>query len=62
MANRKVTIKDNNRNDYVMADIEAFQKHLLDYHFSGTSLHEEKGHYFTINDEFRKMIESLVKE
>jgi len=45
-----------------MADIEAFQKHLLDYHFSGTSLHEEKGHYFTINDEFRKMIESLVKE
>jgi len=36
MANRKVTIKDNNGNDYVMADIEAFQKHLLDYHFSGT--------------------------
>jgi hypothetical protein len=62
MVYRKVTIKDNNGDDYVVADLEAFLKHLLDYHFSGISLHEEKGHYFTVNDAFRNMIESLLKE
>ncbi len=60
MTNRNVTLKDNNGNDYVVADIEAFQKHILEYHCSGITLHEEKGHYFTVDDEFRKLIQDLA--
>ena len=54
-------IKDNNGHDYVIKDIESFYQHILDYHSSGTSLHEENGYYFTINDEFRSKIKKLYQ-
>ena len=41
-------IKDNNGNDYIIKDLKSFYQHILDYHASGTSLHEENGHYFTV--------------
>ena len=55
-------IKDNNGNDYIIEDIESFYKHIQDYHSSGTSLHEENGHYFTVDDNFRSKIEKLYKD
>ena len=55
-------IKDNNDKDYIIADIEAFYHHILDYHSSGTSLHEENGHYFTINDVFRSQIKKMYQD
>ena len=58
----KVSIKDNNNDDYVIKDLKSFYQHILDYHTSGTSLHEENGHYFTVNDEFRSMINKLYKD
>ena len=54
-------IKDNNGYDYVIADIEAFYLHITEYHSSGTSIHEENGHYFTVDDAFRSKIESLYQ-
>ena len=57
-----VSIKDNNNDDYVIKDLKSFYQHILDYHTSGTSLHEENGHYFTVNDEFRSMINKLYKD
>ena len=33
----------------------------LDY-VSGTSIHEEKGHFFTVNNNFRKEIKRLVEK
>ena len=54
-------IKDNNGNDYVIADIESFYQHIQMYHSSGTSIHEENGHYFTVNDAFRSKIETLYQ-
>ena len=58
----KVSIKDNNNDDYVIKDLKSLYQHILDYHASGTSLHEENGHYFTVNDEFRSMINKLYKD
>ncbi len=55
-------IKDNNGNDYIIKDLKSFYQHILDYHSSGTSLHEENGHYFTVNDDFRSKIVKLYKE
>ena len=54
-------IEDNNGKDYIIRDIESFYQHILDYHSSGTSLHEENGHYFTINNEFRSKIKKLYQ-
>jgi uncharacterized protein YlzI (FlbEa/FlbD family) len=54
-------IEDNNGKNYIIRDIESFYQHILDYHSSGTSLHEENGHYFTINDEFRSEIKKLYQ-
>ena len=59
---KKSIIKDNNNNDYIIKDLKSFYQHILDYHASGTSLHEENGHHFTVNDEFRSMINKLYKD
>ena len=55
-------IKDNNGNDYIVKDISSFYQHILEYHASGTSLHEENGHYFTVNDKFRSEVKKLHQE
>ena len=43
---RKAKIKDDN-GKLIEIDIEKFKKHLDEYHSTGSSLHEENGHYFT---------------
>ena len=55
-------IEDNNGKDYLIRDIESFYQHILDYHSSGSSLHEENGHYFTVNDKFRSKIKKLYQK
>ena len=54
-------IKDNNGYDYVISDIDSFYQHIQKYHSSGTSIHEENGHYFTVDDAFRTKIETLYR-
>ena len=56
-----ISIKDNNGKDYHINNIKSFYKHLLDFHAVGTSLHEENGHYFTVDDAFRLQVEKLYK-
>ena len=58
----KVSIKDNDGNDYFIKDLKSFYQHILEYHASGTSIHEENGHYFTVNDDFRSKIKKLYQE
>ena len=55
-------IKDDYGNDYIIKDLKSFYQHMLHYHASGTSLHEENGHYFTVNDEFRTKVEKLYHD
>tara|TARA_B100001093_G_C26310387_1_gene793305 strand:+ start:290 stop:478 length:189 start_codon:yes stop_codon:yes gene_type:complete len=55
-------IKDNNGNDYIITDLDSFYQHILDYHLTGTSIHEENGHYFTVDDVFRSQIEKLYQD
>ena len=55
-------IKDNNGSDYFIADIVSFYQHIQEYHSSGTSIHEENGHYFTVEDTFRSQVKNLYKK
>ena len=56
-----IQIKDNNGNDYIITDVKSFYQHILDYHSSGTSIHEENGHYFTVDDVLRSQIEKIYQ-
>ena len=58
---RKAKIKDDN-GKLVEVDIVKFKKHLDQYHSAGSSLHEENGHYFTVDNDFRDKIESLYEQ
>ena len=58
---RKVKINDNHGKS-IEVDIDQFKKHLDEYHSSGSSLHEENGHYFTVDKDFRDKIESLYEQ
>ena len=58
---RKARIKDDN-GKLIEVDIVKFKKHLDQYHSTGSSLHEENGHYFTVDNDFRDKIESLYEQ
>ena len=56
MSEKKIKIKDLNNNDYEIQDFDAFLKHINEFHPSGSSIHEENGYFFLVNDNFRKLI------
>lgn len=58
---KRVVLKDDQEFDCTIENFEIFYKHILDYHGSGTSIHEHKGHYFTINNRFRSNLSKLIK-
>ena len=58
---KKVSIHDNNGNE-VEVDLKGFVKHINEFQKNGISLHEERGHYFTVDDKFRKkLIKMIIK-
>ena len=50
-----VSIQDNN-GDEVQVDINKFVNHINEFHKKGVSLHEERGRYFTVDDNFREKL------
>ena len=58
---KKVKIKDDN-GKVIEVNLEKFQKHIDDYHSLGTSIHDENGHYFTVDDNFRKKLKEKIRE
>ena len=44
---RKVKINDN-QGKSIEVDIDKFKKHLDEYHSSGSSVHDEDGHYLSL--------------
>ena len=55
-------IKDMNNNLYTIYDIDSFFDHIYKFHSEGTSIHEENGFYFEVNEEFREKIRNMVRE
>ena len=58
---KKVEITDDSGNK-IKVDIKKFKKHLDKYHLNGSSVHEENGHYFTVDQKFRNKINSLYEQ
>ena len=62
MVKKMITLKDNSGEDFEVKDIQSFHQHILEKHAVGTSKHYEDGHWFTVDDEFRKMITNLTNQ
>jgi hypothetical protein len=58
--NDKIIIQDDRGND-VTVKIKSFLKHIKEFHQTGVSVHEERGRYFTVDDNFRKMLDEKIK-
>ncbi len=54
-------IKDDNDENVFFQDIRVLYDHIKEYHAQDAILHEERGHYFTINKNFRCKINKLIK-
>ena len=58
---KKIVVIDNN-GDEVKVDLKKFVDHINLYHKTGTSIHDESGHYFTVDDNFRRKLKEIVTE
>ena len=58
----KLILTDRNGVDYEVKNPQRFSDHILRVHGSGSSIHEEEGHYFVVNDEFREKIRSFLSQ
>jgi hypothetical protein len=57
---KKTVLKDDNGKS-VEVDLNVLIEHINHYHKTGTSIHDEKGHYFTVDDNFRKKLKKIEK-
>ena len=55
---KKLVLKDDSSNP-VEIDLKTFIDHINHYHKTGTSIHEERGHYFTVNNAFREKLKKM---
>ena len=58
---RTPIIQDNKNQNFKIKNIEDFYNHIFIFHSTGTSIHEEDGHFFTVDNEFREQIKNLFK-
>ena len=56
---KKMKIKDLNNRDYEIKDLSRFISHIKTFHSHGTSLHEEGGYFFRVDDKFRTFLFEL---
>ena len=51
---------DRNGVDYEVKDPQRLSNHILNVHGEGSSIHEEEGHYFVVDDDFRDKIRNFL--
>ena len=61
---KKVFIKDDSGDNYLVNNIDEFKKHIFKYHSynnqGDNSIHEENGRYFTVTKKFYKMAFKMI--
>ncbi len=57
---KKILIKDD-EGKKIEVDLFKFIDHINQFHKTGKSIHDENGHYFTVDDNFRKKLEEMLK-
>ena len=55
-------IKDMNNEYHTVSNIDEFIDHIFKFHSSGTSIHEENGFFFEIDNAFREKIRKYKRQ
>jgi hypothetical protein len=55
----KIIIQDDRGND-VTVETKSFLKHIKQFHQTGVSVLEERGRYFIVDDNFRRMLHETI--
>ena len=56
--NKKIVLNDDSGNP-AKVDLKIFIDYINHYHKTGTSIHEEGDHYFTVNKTFREKLNKM---
>ena len=56
--NKKIVLNDDSGNP-VEVNLKIFIDHINHYHKTGTSIHEERAHYFIVNETFREKLKKM---
>ncbi len=56
---KPISIHDNNGNE-LKVNLRKFINHINEFHKNGISIHEESGHYFTVDDKFREKLKKMI--
>ena len=59
---KKFTIKDVYDEEYEIKNLEKFLRHIYKFHAQGSSIHEENGFFFKVDDSFRAKIKKFKKK
>ncbi|MGA1597671.1 MAG: hypothetical protein ACO4AU_01355 [bacterium] len=62
MSSLSVTLPDDRGCDCRIRNILTFHRHLQEFHATGVSIHDEDGHYFTVDEAFRNKIQQLAQQ
>ena len=54
MNKKKIILKDLNNKSYQIKDFKRFKQHILEFHGCGSSIHEENGFFFRVDQKFRE--------
>ena len=58
----KLILRDKIGVDYEVKDPQRFSTHIFKIHVEGTSIHEEEGHYFVVDDGLREKIRNCLSQ
>jgi len=58
--NKKIVLNDDFGHP-VEVDLKIFIDHINHYHKTGTSIHEERTHYFIVNETFREKFKKIFE-
>ena len=56
----QLILRDRNGVDYEVKDAQRFSNHIFNVHGEVSSIHEEEGHYFLVDDDFREKSEIFI--
>ena len=58
---KNTTILKDDSGNKAEVELEKFVNHINRYHKIGTSIHDKRGYYFTVNEEFKRKLKKFRK-
>ena len=57
-----IILEDNLGQSVQIKNVKHFCRHIKEFHSIGSSIHKERGHSFTVDDDFRYILEQQINK